>query len=129
MQKTGEKVRDIQFLSKKNQALVVVHSEEARAFTRYLEEMEDVVSYQVSVPWIEEKLRLIQKVDIRSEFFNQSWTTDFYLTYVNGSKAVREVVRSKMLDKRATVEKLELSRRYWASFGIHDWKIVVMEGT
>ena len=29
------------------------------------------------------------------------------------------------LTKRAEVEKLELSRRYWAALGVHDWKIVI----
>ena len=128
MQKAGEKVRDIQFFSKKNNSLIMVHSEEAKAYTRYLEEMEDVVAYQTSVPWLEEKLKQIQKVDIRTDFFEQSWTTDFYLTYVNGSRGIREVIKASLLEKRAAVEKLELSRRYWASFGIADWKIVVMEG-
>ena len=28
------------------------------------------------------------------------------------------------LKKRAIVEQLELSRRYWQAVGIHDWKIV-----
>jgi hypothetical protein len=127
MQKAGEKARDIQFFSKKNNALVCVHSEEAKAFTRYLEEMDEVVSYKANIPWDNVRLELVSRVDIRKDYFQQQWTSDFCLVYADGSIGVREVIRSKQMEKRATVERLELSRRYWAGQHIRDWKIIVME--
>ncbi len=36
MDKSGRKTRDIKFYSKKNEAMVIVHSKEARAYTKYL---------------------------------------------------------------------------------------------
>lgn len=64
MDRAGKKVRDISYHSGKNGGMVVVHSEAARAYSKYLEE-------------------------------------------------------------RPEVEKLELSRRYWAALGVSDWKIVI----
>lgn len=127
MQKAGEKARDIQFFSKKNNALVCVHSEEAKAFTRYLEEMDEVVSYKANTPWDSVRLEFVSRVDIRKDYFQQQWTSDFCLVYADGSIGVREVIRPSQMEKRATVERLELSRRYWAGQHIRDWKIIVME--
>ena len=51
--------------------------------------------------------------------------SDFLLRYSVGSMAVREIVRPEMLQKRAVIERLELSRRYWAALDIKDWRIVL----
>ena len=43
-------------------------------------------------------------------------------------KEIREIISAEQLRKRAEVEKLELSRRYWNGLDIDDWRIVVEEG-
>lgn len=48
--------------------------------------------------------------------------------FADGSIGIREIVTEAMLSKRANVEKLEFSRRYWSSSeSVKDWKIVIME--
>ena len=126
MDKPGKKVRDIKFFSEKNQAVIVVHSEEARAYSKYLEDWEEVESYEVNKRLDEGRLRSVPRVDIRADFLKQEWTTDFYLRFEDGTVGIREIVQPTALQKRAEVEKLELSRRYWTLMGVKDWKVVVM---
>lgn len=128
MEKSGKKARDIKFHSKKNDALIIVHSKEARAYTKYLEDMEQVVSYTAGKRIDEVRLQMISKVDIRGDYFKQQWESDFYILFDNGRIAVRELASMDALTKRADVEKLELSRRYWNSVGVQDWKIIWMGG-
>ena len=40
---------------------------------------------------------------------------------------MREFADPKDFSKKAVVEKLELSRRYWAILDISDWKLVVSD--
>lgn len=54
-----------------------------------------------------------------------SGSSDFYIRHADGTAAVRELVSAADLTKRAEVEKLELSRRYWAALGVSDWKVVI----
>jgi putative heme degradation protein len=124
--KPGKKVRDIKFFSEKNQAVIVVHSEEARAYSKYLEDWEEVESYEVNKRLDEGRMRSVPRVDIRADFLKQEWTTDFYLRFEDGTVGIREIVQQTALQKRAEVEKLELSRRYWTLMGVKDWKVVVM---
>ena len=126
MDKPGKKVRDIKFFSEKNQAVIVVHSEEARAYSKYLEDWEVVESYEVNKRLDEGRLRSVPRVDIRADFLKQEWTTDFYLRFEDGAFGIREIVQPTALQKRAEVEKLELSRRYWTLMGVKDWKVVVL---
>ena len=126
MDKPGKKVRDIKFFSEKNQAVIVVHSEEARAYSKYLEDWEEVKCYEVNKRLDEGRLRSVPRVDIRADFLKQEWTTDFYLRFEDGTVGIREIVQPKALQKRAEVEKLELSRRYWTLMGVKDWKVVVL---
>ena len=128
MDKSGRKTRDIKFYSQKNKAMVIVHSKEARAYTKYLEDMEHVSSYVVGKAIDPVRLQMISKVDIRGDYFKQSWESDFYVLFDDGTVAVRELTTVEALSKRAEIEKLELSRRYWNSLGITDWKIVWMGG-
>lgn len=67
----------------------------------------------------------VQKTDIRGEYFRGQWTSDFFIRFSDGTTGVRELVSASDLTQRAEVEKLELSRRYWAALGVHDWKIVI----
>ena len=55
-----------------------------------------------------------------------------YIWIPEGCQTVKAVVLAQqnmteeMLYKRAVIEKLEFSRRYWALLGIDSWKIVIM---
>lgn len=66
-------------------------------------------------------------VDIRREYLALQWTTDFVIHTADGQIAVREFADPKDFSKKAVVEKLELSRRYWAILDISDWKLVVSD--
>ena len=128
MDKSGRKTRDIKFYSKKNEAMVIVHSKEARAYTKYLEDMEHVSSYVAGKAIDPVRLQMISKLDIRGDYFKQSWESDFYVLFDDETVAVRELATAEALSKRAEIEKLELSRRYWNSVGVTDWKIIWMGG-
>ena len=128
MDKSGRKTRDIKFYSKKNEAMVIVHSKEARAYTKYLEDMEQVSSYVAGKAIDPVRLQMISKLDIRGDYFKQNWESDFYVLFDDGTVAVRELATAEALSKRAEIEKLELSRRYWNSVGVTDWKIIWMGG-
>lgn len=128
MNKSGRKTRDFKFYSKKNEAMVIVHSKEARAYTKYLEDMDHVSSYVAGKAIDPVRLQMISKLDIRGDYFKQSWESDFYVLFDDGTVAVRELTTAEALSKRAEIEKLELSRRYWSSAGVTNWKIVWMGG-
>lgn len=128
MDKSGRKTRDIKFYSKKNEAMVIVHSKEARAYTKYLEDMEHVSSYVAGKAIDPVRLQMISKLDIRGDYFKQNWESDFYVLFDEGTVAVRELTTAEALSKRAEIEKLELSRRYWNSVGVTNWKIIWMGG-
>ena len=49
------------------------------------------------------------------------------ITFADGRKEIREIVSVEQLRKRAVVEQLELSRRYWGALDVSGWKVVVME--
>lgn len=127
VEKLGKKTRDVRFYSEKNQKMMVVHSESKRAYTKYLEGLKEVEAYEVGKPMDEGRLLSVSHVDIRSDYFKQAWSCDFYIHYVDGTIGIREIIHPTDLDKRAEVEKLELSRRYWALLGISDWKVVILE--
>lgn len=128
MDKVGKKRRDISFRSEKNQKLVCVHSREAREYARILESDENVLSYEVCQSLEMERYQYVNPIDIRKEYFNTEWATDFVIRFVNGSMGVREIVTEVMLSKRADIEKLEFSRRYWAmSENVRDWKVVIIK--
>ena len=128
MDKSGRKTRDIKFYSKKNEAMVIVHSKEARAYSKYLEDMEHVSSYVAGKAIDPVRLQMISKLDIRGDYFKQNWESDFYVLFDDGTVAVRELATAEALSKRAGIEKLELSRRYWNGVGVTDWKIIWMGG-
>ena len=128
MDKVGKKCRDISFRSEKNQKVVCVHSREAREYARILELDEYVLSYEACQSLDKERYQFVCTVDIRKDYFDVEWATDFVLHFADGSIGIREIVTEAMLSKRANVEKLEFSRRYWSSSeSVKDWKIVLME--
>lgn len=128
MEKTGTKTRDIQFFSQKNQSMVLIHTRWARDYAKHLEEQSWVAGYEAGVPLELERFSHVNPVDIRPDYFQVEWVSDFLIYFADGRKGIRELATIEGLRKRATVEKLELSRRYWAALDISDWKIVVMDG-
>ncbi len=128
MDKVGKKCRDISFRSEKNQKIICVHSREAREYARILESEADVIAYEACQSLARERYQFVSLIDIRKDYFEVEWTTDFVLHFADGSIGIREVITEAMLAKRANIEKLEFSRRYWSgSEYVRDWKIVLME--
>lgn len=125
MERSQEKQRSLRFFSEKNNAMLTVHSREAREYARRLESNVEVAGYDVCVPLEQERLRVVAPVDIRKDYFSGEWFLDFLVYFKDGSSGAREIVRRDKLIKRAVVEQLELSRRYWAMTGMHDWKLVI----
>ena len=125
MDKAGKKTRDIAYHSAKNGGRVTVHSEAARAYSKYLEERSEITAYEACKPLDINRLGTLQKTDIRGEYFREQWSSDFYICHADGTTAVRELVSAADLTKRAEIEKLELSRRYWAALGVVDWMVVI----
>lgn len=126
MRKSGVKERIIKYMSVKNGRMMIVHSDDARNYARALEEDEKVKSYEVDAIIDVEALQHINTVDIRGSYFDIEWLTDFLITYVDGTVAVREIVKKNRLSARPVIEKLELSRRYWGMLNISNWKIVLV---
>ena len=125
MDKAGMKTRDIRFFSSKNDKIICIHSKWARDYAKYLEQQPWVQSYQAVVPLEPDYMQYVSPVDIRSLYFKSEWATDFLIRFVDGRKGVRELVYKEDLTKRAIVERLELSRRYWAVRDIDEWKVVL----
>lgn len=125
MEKAGVRTRDIQFFSEKNQAMICVHSRRARDFVRWLEQQPWVKSYQTCVPLELDKFQHINPIGIRKEYLQTPWTTDFLIQTADGRKTVREFVDARDFVKKAVIEKLELSRRYWAVLDDSDWKLII----
>ena len=81
------------------------------------------LSYEACQSLDREGNRFVSWVDIRKDYFGVEWATDFVIHYVDGSMGIREIVTESMLSKRANIEKLEFSRRYWSSSeSVKDWK-------
>ena len=127
MDKAGMKTRDIRFFSSKNNQVICIHSKWARDYAKYLEQQPWVQSYPAVVPLEPDYLPHVSPVDIRSLYFRSEWATDFLIRFVDGRKGVRELVHREDLTKRAMVERLELSRRYWAVRDIDEWKVVLVD--
>ena len=126
MERAGKKTGDIQFFSKKNGAMVCLHSPAARDYAKYLEEQPWAVSYEAGAPLSEDLYCHISPVGIRGLYFKTSWESDFLLHFADGRHGMRELVREDTLQKASTAERLEFSRRYWAATDIDEWKVVLL---
>ena len=94
MDRAGKKVRDISYHSPKNGGMVVVHSEAARAYSKYLEERPEVASYEACKPLDGTRLNSIQKTDIRGEYFKAQWTSDFCIRFTDGTTVnIEELIK------------------------------------
>lgn len=125
MERAGERTRDIRFWSAKSNCMVCVHTHWARDYAKQLEQEPWVQHYEVNVPLEVSQFAHVARVDIRSSYFSDEWTTDFLLFLQDGRKEVRELVQRELLTKRANLEQLELSRRYWSAMDVI-WKVVIM---
>ena len=127
MRKSGVKTRDIRFFSEKNDTMLCVHTSLERDYAKWLEDQPWVERYETGVLLDASQMDHVSRVDIRSSYFDTSWASDFMVTLADGRKEIREIINSGQLRKRAVVEQLELSRRYWSALDVSDWKVVVME--
>ena len=126
MEKSKTKTRDILFFSKKNNRMMCVHTEQAREYAQRLEDSEDIACYEVNVTLDKSRYLNVSQVDIRKEYFQIQWMTDFLLHYQNGQTGVRELSDKRALQKRAVAERLEFSRRFWEASNVYDWKVVIV---
>ena len=124
MHRASMKSRTIRFYSEKNRCMVSVHSPEARNYAKWLEEQPWVEKYETGIALDASRLIHICPVDIRSSYFQTDWLTDFLISKADGRKGIREVTDPRRLNKRAEIEKLELSRRYWSGLDVADWKVI-----
>lgn len=127
MNKAKTKCREIHFRSGKNGKVLCVHSAAERAYAKLLEEELSVVSYEACAELDRERYPFVNPLGIRKGYFDTDWTSDFVIHFMDGSIGIRELVSFEDLAKRAELEKLEFSRRYWAAEKIRSWKIVIME--
>ena len=127
MRKSGVKTRDIRFFSEKNDTMLCVHTSLERDYAKWLEDQPWVERYETGVLLDASQMDHVSRVDIRSSYFETSWASDFMVTLADGRKEIREIITLGQLRKRAVVEQLELSRRYWSALDVSDWKVVVME--
>ncbi len=126
MEKLGQKTRNINFFSEKNGKMVCLHSRHARDYAKYLEAQPWVERYEAGAPLSQELYAHISPVWIRSAYFQVPWVSDFLIHFADGRKGVRELVTADGLRRKNIVEKLEFSRRYWASTDIDNWKVVLL---
>jgi len=127
MEKLGVKMRDIQFFSEKDGGIIKVHSHQARDYAKWLEGESWVASYEAGVPLDTSRYPNIDRIGIRPAYFETEWASDFLLRYADGRTGVRELVTGMgQLEKRAILERLEFSRRYWSVLDVSDWKVVLI---
>ena len=129
MERVKTNRRDIQFFSKKNDKLFIVHDERAKFYAERLEQDTQVTSFQPCEQLDAEDMIKVNPLDIRSDYLSRDtqWESNFLIYFLDGTRGVREIVDAGALKKRAIVEQLELSRRYWAAHGISNWKIVIFQ--
>lgn len=128
MHKDKARTRDIYFFSQKSNQMMCVHSERAREHARRLEEDGGVESYEVNVQLNIDQYPYLSAVDIRASYFQTQWTSDFMVRYRDGRREIQEIVNVEDLKKRAMIEKLELSRRYWELMQVSKWRVVLESG-
>lgn len=123
MNKNRKNIRDISFMSKKNGRVIMVHSVIAREVARLLEIDERVDHYDTDVP-LEKVAEKIDATGIRDAYLTIGWKTDFMIYLIDERIVIVEVETRENLEKKASIEQLEISRRYWKGQA-DDWKIVM----
>ncbi len=126
MKKKDAKTREITFSSKKNAAIRSVHSKAMRTVAELLENEENVIRYETG---IEINASLITDVTgIRPAYLKEKWTSDFRIYYEDGSIKIWEVLEEAQSEKKAALEQLEISRRFWKSQNVNNWDIILVTG-
>lgn len=123
MNKNRKNIRDISFMSKNNGKVIMVHSVIAREVARLLENDDRVEHYDTDVP-LEKVAEKIDTTGLRDAYLTIGWKTDFAIHLADERVVIIEVETRENLQKKASVEKLEISRRYWKG-QVDDWKIVM----
>ena len=127
MERAGERTRNIRFYSQKSNEIVCLHSKWARDYAKSLETQPWVSSYEVAFPLDADIMGRVSRAGIRADYLQTECATDFVLRYADGRKGVRELIQRQQLKKKAYVERLELSRRYWTATGT-EWMVVIIDG-
>ena len=127
MERSDARTRDIRFYSYKNGDIVLLHNKWARNYAKWLEEQPWVQSYEAGYSLNADIMGRISRAGIRTDYLQAGWATDFVLRYADGRKGVRELILRENLKKKAHVERLELSRRYWAATDT-EWMVVIVDG-
>lgn len=125
MTKNPSSILDIRFSSPKVVDMVVVHLREAVDYAKSLDADENVLSYETDVPLTSWQGKT-NPVGIRKAYLQSGWKSDFCLKLADGSTVVRELVKQADLAKKAVVEQLEISRRYWSSANV-GWAVVIVD--
>lgn len=126
MERTGERTRDIRFYSSKNNDIVCLHSKWARDYAKWLEAQPWVQNYEAGCPLDADIMGRISRAGIRTDYLQAGWATDFVIRCADGHKGVRELILKEQLGKKAYVERLELSRRYWTATDT-EWMVVIVD--
>lgn len=125
MNKNPSSILDIRFSSPKTVDMVVVHLREGIDYAKRLDVNDNVLSYETDVPlnsWQDKT----NPVGIRKAYLQMGWKSDFLLKLADGTTVIRELVKKADLVKKAVVEQLEISRRYWTSANV-GWAVVVVD--
>ena len=126
MERSDARTRDIRFFSSKNNEIVVLHSKWARDYAKWIETQPWVQSYEAGCLLDADIMGRISRAGIRTDYLQTGWATDFVIRGADGHKGVRELVQREQLKKKAYVERLELSRRYWAATDT-EWMVVIVD--
>lgn len=57
--------------------------------------------------------------------FDKEYTSDFLITFKDGSMAVRECIQREHISKPKNIKLLDSSKEFWSLRGIEDWGLVV----
>lgn len=126
MRKKDDKTRTISFFSPKNQQVVVVSNALEKRFALNLEKDESVIKYETNIP-LTDFDTLVQGKGIRRKLLETEWVSDFMVVKQDSTQIIEIVDEKSLESKRSCSERLELSRRYWKSAGIADWRAVIVQ--
>ena len=123
MKKKNANTREITFYSKKCERVVSVFGTAAKSLAEQFENDQKFLRYTSKIP-VEINASEIPVIGIRPSYIRVPWLSDFSVELIDGSIYIIEAISESDLCKRAEVEKLELSRRYWGAKGIK-WKMYI----
>lgn len=127
MKKKKSNGREITFYSPKCGCAVTVFGTAARDLAERLEKDDSVLNYKSKIPFTVNPSET-SVLGIRSSYIHEEWVSDFSVETIEGAVMIIEAISSNDLEKKSEIEKLELSRRYWASKGIR-WRVCITENT